>query len=149
MSCIITLSVSSSVRLDGTIAGLLERVGDLFDELRALQLARRDVHGHRQRRLARAFLLHPRGPRAGLVQDVAPDLHDQPGFLEQRHELGRGEDAALGVLPARERLHAGHVAALEVHDRLVAQRELAGVAARAAVRPSVPCAPSRARGCRG
>ena len=41
MSCIITLSVSSSVRLDGTIPVSLERLGDLVDELRALQLARR------------------------------------------------------------------------------------------------------------
>ena len=35
--------------------------------------------------------------------------------------------AALGMLPAHERLHAGHVAPREVHDRLVAQRELARV----------------------
>ena len=31
------------------------------------------------------------------------------------------------VLPAHERLHAGHVAGREVHDRLVAERELAAV----------------------
>ena len=70
--------------------------------------------------------LHAGRPGAGLAEDQPPDGDDQTGFLEQRHELGRRlEVSSLGVLPARQRLHARHVAALEVHDRLVAQGELA------------------------
>ena len=91
MSCIITLSVSSSVRLDGTIpvsssASATSSMNSGRCSWRAETLTAIDSGGSRGH-----SLLHPRGPRAGLVQDVAPDLHDQPGFLEQRHELGRRE----------------------------------------------------------
>ena len=58
---------------------------------------------------------------------MAADGHYHAGFLQQRHELERSDGAALGVLPAQQRLHARHVAPGEVHDRLVAQRELVRV----------------------
>src|SRR2546423_1203237 len=36
------------------------------------------------------------------VEDRAADGHDQPGVFGQRDEVGRVDDAAVGVLPADE-----------------------------------------------
>ena len=61
---------------------------------------------------------------AGLVDDPVGDRADQPGALGDRQELGRGEQSALGIVPADQRLGAD--------DAAVAQaRPGAGSAARA------------------
>ena len=60
-----------------------------------------------------ARLLHP-----------AADRLDQPAVLGDRDELAGVEQAALGVVPAHQRLDAGDLAGAEAIDRLVVQLEL-------------------------
>ena len=47
-----------------------------------------------------------------------------PGLLEQRNEVARLHDAALGVAPAQQRLHALRVHLVQVERRLVGEEEL-------------------------
>ena len=61
---------------------------------------------------------------AGALLHPAPDRLDQAAVLGDRDELGRVEQAALGVLPADQRLEAGDLAAAEGDDRLVGEHEL-------------------------
>ena len=129
MSCIITLSVSSSVRLLAGIAlsARTPRTSSMnsgrcswqAETLTAIDSG--GVRGH-SRCICAAHV-------QASLEDVAPDRDDQAGVLEQSDEVERLHRSARGVLPAHERLHPCHVAAREVHDRLVAQRELAGVEA--------------------
>ena len=56
--------------------GALQRVVDVLDELRMLELPRGDVDGDLE--IAAEQLAQARGVEAGLEQDPAPDLHDQP-----------------------------------------------------------------------
>ena len=56
---------------------------------------------------------------AGLGEQVAAEGHDEPGLLGHLHELGGGEQAPLGVLPAHEGLEARHPVVPQVDDRLV------------------------------
>ena len=73
----------------------------------------------------------PRGaPRAQLparlAEDPAADLEDRVGLLGDPDEVVRADPAALGVLPADERLDADHPAAGDLDDGLVLEDELAG-----------------------
>ena len=69
----------------------------------------------------------PGGAAARLVEHERADRHDQPGLLGQRDELARRDEAALGVVPAHERLGGDDVAGVEADDRLVLDGELAAV----------------------
>ena len=60
-----------------------------------------------------------------LLHDVSRQRRDQRRLLDHRHELGRREQAPLGVLPADQRLDARHPARLQVELRLVVHHELA------------------------
>ena len=64
---------------------------------------------------------------AGALLDPAADRLDQAAVLGDRDELGRVEQAALGVLPADQRLEAADLAGAEVDDRLVVERQLVAV----------------------
>ena len=62
---------------------------------------------------------------ARLEEHPAPDLEDQLGLLEHRHEVVRSDDAAGRMLPAQQRLDAGDMHTREIEHRLVHQEELA------------------------
>ena len=53
-------------------------------------------------------LLPGHGLAAGLGEQVATERDDEPGLLGHLHELGRGQQAPLRVVPAHEGLEAGH-----------------------------------------
>ena len=63
--------------------------------------------------------------QAGLPQHPLADARDQPGLLGQPQELARLDHAALGVVPADQRLEADDLAAAQVDLRLVEEPELA------------------------
>ena len=70
--------------------------------------------------------LRPMGRlHAGGAQHPFAERQDQAGFLGQRDEVGRRDHAALGMIPAHQRLEAGDLAGLQVEDRLVVDLELA------------------------
>ena len=64
---------------------------------------------------------------AGALLDPAPDRLDQAAVLGDRDELGRVEQAALGVLPADQRLEAGDLAGAQADHRLVVEGQLVAV----------------------
>src|SRR5436190_22637206 len=63
--------------------------------------------------------------RAGGAQYPFADRQNKAGLLGQRNKVERRDHAALGVVPAQQRLEAGHLAGLQVKDRLVVELELA------------------------
>ncbi len=95
--------------------GVAQRGLDFLDEARLLELGARDVDA--QVRSAAPG----RGLARGVAQHPAPERDDQSGLLGERDELARAEQAALGMLPAHERLEARVAAEVEVDDRLVVQ----------------------------
>ena len=101
---------------------LVEHRQHLVDEVRLVELAGADIH--RQREMGR---LRPGGPGrqlgAGGFQHPVAQGQDQAGFLGQGNELGGRHQAALGMLPAQQRLGAGQ-AAIAVHLGLVVKDEL-------------------------
>ena len=105
----------------GLDPGLLQSPLNVGEEPVAVELLGRDLDRH-----ADPMPRHVpgRGAAAGLLQGEAADRHDQAGFLGQRDEVRRGEDALLGMAPADQRLEADDAAAAEVVDRLVEQEEL-------------------------
>src|SRR5262245_40295612 len=64
---------------------------------------------------------------AGLRQHPAAERDDLARLLRDRDEFARADHAALGVLPADERLDAEQVARVQLDDRLVEQQELAAL----------------------
>ena len=90
-SSISTLSVISKHRFDGSTPVLRDHLGDAVGEVGLHELARRQVDRDLEglgvlelpaRRVAGRLLDHP-----------LADLHDQPGLLGQRDELGRPDRA--------------------------------------------------------
>ena len=80
----------------------------LLDEVGLVELAGRDVDRHaRPRRVAERD--PARDLLARLLEDPAAELDDQPGPLGERDELVGADTAALGVLPAQQRLDADDV----------------------------------------
>ena len=108
----------------GLEAGLGERVVDVGDHVGVLELLRGEVDRHRERRVVRAQALQRARRAAPLAQDPAADRDDEPGLLGEGDEVARGDEPALGVAPAHERLDPGDRAVVEPHDRLVVQLEL-------------------------
>ena len=60
------------------------------------------------------------------LEHVAGEPLDQPGVLRQRDEVVGRDVAALGVLPAQQRLGADDLAGRQVDLRLVVDRQLVG-----------------------
>jgi len=90
--------------------------------LAACELGRRHVHAHLQfRRVVRA----PVQQLAGRVAEHAvADRHDEAGFLGQRDEIGRADQATLRMHPAQQRLGLVDAPAAQADDGLVVQHEL-------------------------
>jgi hypothetical protein len=97
--------------------------GDVLDERRVVQLARRQVH--RQRRRVVAVRAPPAG-RLGArgVEHPAADLDDEAALLGARDELVGPDHPALGMLPAHERLDRDGAPVAQVDDRLEVDDEL-------------------------
>ena len=139
------VSVISIVSASGESPESAERVADVVDQLVAVELAARDVDGHRD--------LVPGGRPLGalpaaLGEHPAPDLGDQAGLLEQRDEAVGLHDPALGVAASGSapRLRSGACR----RGRASAGRRgrtARGRAPRAGPSPA-PCAPGRRPACR-
>ena len=108
----------------GRQARCLERRAHLLDHARVLELAPAQVHAHRQRRLDGVRELPLARLPAGLTQHPAADRDDEAGLLRERDEVERRHEAALGVVPAHERLDRRDPAAGQVDGRLVVDHEL-------------------------
>ena len=87
----------------GRQAGGRQRAGDVGDEVGAREVLRGEVDVH-------ADVAPVAALRAGLAQDRAVELDDAAGLLGERDEVRRHDEAALGVLPARERLDGDDLA---------------------------------------
>src|SRR5438046_2338293 len=106
------------------------------DEARALRDRLDALRNHAQTEVAGQVHDHPQpssGPErllpasrvpARLLEYPAADRDDEPGLLRQRHEVEREDHAALGVMPAQQRLEPVHAAALELHNGLEDQPKL-------------------------
>ena len=117
-----SVSVISSVRSCALTPAASSAALHLARQL-GRELARRQVHRHadpggRER-------LQLRQPAAGLVQHPAPDGHDQVGLLRHGDELGRRDEAALGMAPADERLERRAARLPPARQRLQVQLQLA------------------------
>ena len=111
------------LQLGGGSAGAFQRATHLVDEIGLPELAGADVDGEAQ--LAGARVVRPvLEPRTGGFQHPLADRQNQSGFLGQRDELGRRNQAALGMAPAQQRLGADDAAGA-VDLRLVIENELA------------------------
>ena len=66
------------------------------------------------------------GALAGLAQDPFAERHDQLALLGGADELARGQESAVGVGPAHERLGGHDLAGAQVIARLEVHAELAG-----------------------
>jgi hypothetical protein len=63
--------------------------------------------------------------RQAVPQHPFADPAEHSGFLGDRDELGRGDVAELGIVPAQQRLEALDLERLGIDDRLVVEGELA------------------------
>lgn len=61
------------------------------------------------------------GVGAGVGEHPIGKRLDEAGFFGQGDELAGADEAALGVLPAHERLEGDEIVAVQAHDRLVVQ----------------------------
>ena len=86
---------------------------------------------------------------AGLAEDPAADRQDRAVLLGDLDELVGHDQAALGMLPADERLDAGEPAGREVDDRLVARARAGRGRRRAGARRSARGARGSPRACPG
>ena len=105
--------------------GVLERRANVGDDVRMLELLDREIHGNGEVRCGLARRAQPRRMLAGLLQHPASQVDDQAHLLGQRDELPGLDEPSRRVMPADERLHAGHAAVVQPHDRLEVQLELA------------------------
>ena len=101
-----------------------EQLRDLLGEARVEERAGGEVDGDRQ-------VVAERAPGGDALERGAEhgrgERDDQPGLLGDRDELGRVDDAQLGVLPAGERLHADDPARAQLGLRLVGEHQLAAL----------------------
>ncbi|MDQ3774896.1 MAG: hypothetical protein M3461_11300 [Pseudomonadota bacterium] len=87
------------------------------------QLARGEVDGYPG---AREALPAPgRGLLARAREDPSSDGYDEPGLLGDGDELRGGDEPALRVPPAQQRLDTGDRQGPEIEQRLIVQRQLA------------------------
>ena len=102
-STVVSVISTSSASL-GTPAVAAARI--ISGTLGELKPARRQVE-HQARRVPKA---RPPDLELGarLAQQLAPHLEDEAALLGERDELDGAHQAALGMLPARQRLHGDH-----------------------------------------
>ena len=120
-----TLSVISSRRWTGSRPVPAEDLGDRWRRGRGGRPG--GPRGSPRRRAARRFgaqLVPPRGSGGRPLLHPAPDRLDQAAVLGDRDEVGRVEQAALGVLPAHQRLEPMISPVREGDHRLVVEVEL-------------------------
>ncbi len=98
---------------------------DLGGEVVHGELPSRDIDRDARNREA-LFMPLPR-LLAGGPQHPLPDRNDQPGGLGDRNELGRRYDPELGMGPAQQGFHPGHLARGQADLRLIVQRQLAAL----------------------
>ena len=102
-----------------------EDVADLLDEVLTEDLPARDVDGYEQRPLlARQLTLPARCLVRGAQEDVRAEAHDEIRLLGDGDEVVRAHQAALGMLPAHQRLEAGQLLGRQVDDRLIEDLDL-------------------------
>ena len=88
------------------------------------ELTGRHVHGEQEGRLYQSGPRPCGGLRHGAVEHPRTQRLDQAGFLGERHERRRHQQAVGTMPPAHQRLDADHTAAVESEGRLVVQRQL-------------------------
>ena len=98
-------------QVDRVEAGAGEDLGDRRRQVAVGDLAGGEVDGDVERALVGALLVPLEDLAAGALLDPAADRLDQAAVLGDRDELAGVEQAALGVLPADQRLEAGDLAA--------------------------------------
>eukprot|EP01022_Parablepharisma_sp_SALTPOND_P021784 TRINITY_DN435_c2_g8_i2.p1 TRINITY_DN435_c2_g8~~TRINITY_DN435_c2_g8_i2.p1 ORF type:complete len:1118 (+),score=384.08 TRINITY_DN435_c2_g8_i2:11710-15063(+) len=91
------------------------------DQALVIQLAGRDIDGHRQQRHPLRAPLHQLATHG--LDDPAPQRLDQVMRLGQADEFAGKDQAMLGMLPADQRFHADHTVVLQLHLGLVMQAE--------------------------
>ena len=108
VSVISTVSVISSVSDAGGEPGLGERVAHVGDDVGVLELLDRQVHAHRERRLAPAAASASGAAwRQASRSTQRPIGTIRPISSASGMKLSGREHAALGVMPAQQRLDAG------------------------------------------
>ncbi len=107
--------------------GLGEDPGDIADQVGVPDLPDRDVDGDEDRGVAGPLdLPAPRLPACG-PQHPAPQLDDGAVLFRDPDEPIRRQTPELRVAPPDQGLHPAHRAALQIHQRLVLQLELAAL----------------------
>ena len=113
------------VEVGGGQAGLGEGALDGGQQVGVVELAGRQVDAHRHPADA---LLQPRPLlAAGLAQHPRADRHDQAALLGDGDEPVGRHQAAVGLGPADQGLHADQLAGEGVHLGLVVEGQLAGL----------------------
>ena len=125
-------------------AGLPDDRQDLVDEVGLGQLPGRDVDADREP-VRPDELVPPAHLAAGLAEHPAADLEDRIRLLGDPDEVVGADPAALGMVPADERLDADHPSRRDLDDRLVLEHELAGRRWRARGPPTAGHGPSPRR----
>ena len=110
--------------MDRVEAGAGDDLGDGRRQVAVGDLAGGEVDGDVEGARVGALLVPLEDLAAGALLDPAADRLDQAAVLGDRDELGRVEQAALGVLPAHQRLEAADLAGAKVDHRLVVERQL-------------------------
>ena len=125
-SSISTLSVISKHRLDGSHAGLRDHLGDAVGEIGLHELARREVDRDLERLADARAASAPRcapPPRS----PTSPICTIRPVSSAIGMNSAGRDQAALGVLPAHQRLGADAARVGEPDDRLEEEPELAAL----------------------
>ena len=106
----------------GLAAGAGEDLLEIRDHGRIAKLRRRKIHADDD---VAEPCVAPRArlPARGIEHPVA-DRVAEAGFVGERNEAGRQREAALGIMPAQQRLGAPHFSRLDIDDGLVVQLEL-------------------------
>ena len=99
-------------QVDGVEAGAGEDFGDRGGEVAVGDLAGGEVDRDVEGPLVGPLLVPGEDLAAGRLLDPAADRLDQAAFLGDRDELAGVELAALGVVPADQRLEGGDLAAV-------------------------------------
>ncbi len=105
------------LRHSGVEPGPQERRLHLVEEVRVLELGRRDVDRH-GRASELPLLLPLPALVGGLLEHPSADRHDLAALLEQRDELDGCHRAELGMDPAEQGLHPDDLTA-QTEQRLV------------------------------
>src|SRR5262249_19583718 len=106
----------------GIDAARLDHFGELRKKGRFCELPPRDVHAHRELRLALA--LKHRQIAAGPLQHEASNGHDERRLLGEMDELLGRNGAEIAMFPSQQRLEPGSAAVAKAHQRLVVELEL-------------------------